>query len=711
MTDTSFDDLMSQPRQPFDPNKYSIMTHADGIYDFLYQSNNNIVAIKAPTGVGKTSYLPWFFASKGKLVRVSIPTTAAVKGIYNHMLEYSNFQVGFAANRVIKYKSNTNLVYATTNHYVSKALSYLKQGMIEEARQVFGGLFFLDEIHTNTVPITTTMGLLVHLFGDPKNPDYSGPKLVFATATLDQGEITKFYTKIDVIEIPVVSQPVETVYLSSEIKLMYDPILPHVIDIIDREYKKWKSQNTEVWHGIVFRPGSGEVLNLYDELTDHFAKVPDLVFYPAFSTMNEEDRDKMYIEDGRMKVVIGTNLLESSITIPNTGFVIDDLLEKQPIVSGTGADRLQLTLISKASSIQRRGRTGRTRAGTFYPLCSASQWQELIDHKEADIERVSIEREILELLDSGLEPLSILRINKQRYEESKKLLLHFGVLSNINGSMVVSAVGRFISKVKLGIRQAFIIYYAVINFVKYHEYENVKIFLMACIALACLIENHDRSYFYIPVREKNEPLGEYEYRVNKHRKDHQHELFRGRTDVHTLLNIYFNYLNFLKVAKTNDLRNGIVGFNYMLEYNRTYGLNNTKVRETFALIEDITETVIQLVNDEFDKLNIPRIKKILSRYPSILEANAVYETVVNNFRQVYSDNRLVHYSKPTTGKSKKQVEYFHLKNKKKYMIGSGSYCDLSYSEKEYPNAIICADLTEFASARNVSYYASIIVDA
>ena len=442
-----------------------IMPHGNAIAQFIDQLP--ILAIDAPTGTGKTRYIPYLMATRGNIVRVAVPTTVAVRDAYQFQLKYSSLQVGFAAGREIRYSDNDQLVYATTGHFTQRIIGMIKNSQQKQVRQVLGDILFIDEVHVSTSQITLLIGLVRSLFTNQQGK-YDGPKIVFSTATFNHGDIMDHFHEFPIYKIEEEAMAVTDIFLTKSRDPVRDDPNPEIERIIRDELNRWKHlQPTEKkYHGIVFRPGTQEVEDTIEYLEKIFPMTDPLEFYPAYSQLGPTEIDEIFKPSDKMKIIIGTNIIESSITIEDAGFVIDDMTEKIAETSASGGNKLTLTTISKGARQQRRGRIGRTIEGRAYVLITEREFDALPAFRLREIDRIPIYDIVLQLIDAGLGPRDILKISISRYEQARRILIQFGMIENRADRYCVTEAGQFVSSIPLGVQNAYMIYLGYHRFVQ-----------------------------------------------------------------------------------------------------------------------------------------------------------------------------------------------------------------------------------------------------
>ena len=607
---------------------------ADGANILNMIRTHHVSAVDAPTGTGKTLYLPFMLAAHGTRVRVAIPTTVAVRAAYDFHHRYNQPPVGFigfASNREVAYDARTRLVYGTTGHFTAKLIGMLRSlasGSIEcpdatvknKARHVLGDYFFIDEVHTATSDISLLMGLVHHIF-----PDGDGPSLVFTTATFNQADVRAYFPEFPVYTVERKSHPVEVIYLCGDNES--DPLDDDPNEHIVRVCRAYLDQAIV---GIVFRPGVAEVHGTMNALYKAFGHAVDVV--PAYSQLSPEEIDEIFTpaENNTPKIIIGTNLIESSVTIPDAKFIIDDCLVKNAMTSRSGGKKIALDLVSQAESNQRRGRIGRTSPGTAYRLCTESFWSERMKpFRLREIERVPLHNPALQLIDICLNPAKILRIDPVRYATAERTLIKLGLVVTSDAdqederTIVLTEIGRFVAGLPISAQNAILLYYASVN---YRDGGDLMKF-QTIIALASFLEVGIGQYgfFFTPRRMPSEPQRDYQARVFAHSMDY-HEKYRGETDIHTLVKLYWAVLDDIAVAREFT---GLQKFSDCLKACCIENsLNKKKLREAFVIMRDMAE-----------RLQLPTsVEYALDTVPDLHEISA-YATEL--FKQSYKTNRLI----------------------------------------------------------------------
>ena len=164
---------------------------------------------------------------------------------------------------------------------------------------------------------------------------------------------------------------------------------------------------------LVFMPGLYEIMMLIDMIEYEGEKAKDLILIPLHSSLGDEDQERAFQEppSNKRKVIIATNIAESSITIPDVYFVIDMCLTKEihydPVNKN---ENLQLTWASKASCRQRSGRAGRVRDGFVFRMVPEDFYNnKILNYPKPEMQRCPLEKLILQIkIWNKYEPTEIL---------------------------------------------------------------------------------------------------------------------------------------------------------------------------------------------------------------------------------------------------------------------------------------------------------------
>lgn len=410
-------------------------THFSEISKLIQNSTTGIVSIIAPTGSGKTQAIPPYLAKAlDKRVFVAVPTREAARSNYlavKNLGKNQNLAVGYAAGGKVAYDENTRIIYATSGHIKNMLLSVFQNGI---ARPSSSYILVLDEFHTQIVDNTIILGLWRKI----RDSSANAPTLVLtsATSTVIQG-FTNLASEYKITLIPKYTiTPKYTTKSLKGGKQLYDEMVNIAINETGND-----------GHVLLFVPS----IAIADELAARISKLKENALVIALHSKTlEKDEILALSPSKRRKYIVATNVVESSITIPDVAWVIDSMLEKVPETSFNGGKRLVEKRITMMSSIQRAGRTGRTCNGVYYSMMKKDE--KLIPNRIAEYLRLPIYNEVLEIIASKIDPAEIFPgLTDKQFQAIYDYMEKYGAIAKRESISYVTNFGKFSAIVGLSI--------------------------------------------------------------------------------------------------------------------------------------------------------------------------------------------------------------------------------------------------------------------
>lgn len=346
------------------------------------------VLLTAPTGAGKSTWLPLRLLEhggiKGRIILLE-PRRLAARNVAQRLAELLNEKPGETVGYRMRAQS---CVGAQTR------LEVVTEGvltrMIQRDPELTGvGLVILDEFHERSLQADLALALLL----DVQQGLRDDLKLLIMSATLDNGRLQQLLPDAPMIISEGRTFPVERRYQPLAAHLRFD----EAVAIATAELLRHESGSL-----LLFLPGVGEILRVQEQLATRVGG--DVVLCPLYGalTLAEQRLAILPAPQGKRKVVLATNIAETSLTIEGIRLVVDCAQERVARYDArTGLTRLITQRISQASMTQRAGRAGRLEPGICLHLLAKEQAERAAAQGEPEILQSDLSGLLMELLQWG----------------------------------------------------------------------------------------------------------------------------------------------------------------------------------------------------------------------------------------------------------------------------------------------------------------------
>jgi ATP-dependent helicase HrpA len=352
-----------------------------------------VVVVVSDTGSGKTTQLPKMVAEalgdevKGR-VGCTQPRRIAAASVAKRVAEELRVPLGGEVGYQVRFEDRCSK--ETRIKFMTDGILLAETQGDPQLRQY--SALIIDEAHERSLNIDFLLGYLRRLLDQRADL-----KLVISSATLDAGSFAAFFgmngRPAPVIEAPGRMFPVAEFFLPPG----DDEDLPqHVARAVE-----WLGGVEPRGDVLVFLPGEREIRECAEVLEGW--RFPGTEVLPLFARLGLADQQRVFNPGGKRRLILATNVAETSLTIPGIACVVDSGVARVSRWSpGRGVQRLQVEPVSRASARQRKGRCGRVRDGVCVRLYEETELEERPEFTDPEIRRSSLAGVILRMKSLGL---------------------------------------------------------------------------------------------------------------------------------------------------------------------------------------------------------------------------------------------------------------------------------------------------------------------
>jgi ATP-dependent helicase HrpA len=412
--------------------------------------DHQVVVVAGETGSGKTTQLPKICLELGRGIRGAIahtqPRRLAARTVAQRIADELDVDLGEAVGYAVRFNDSSSertLVRLVTDGLLLAEIQHDR--LLRRYDTII-----IDEAHERSLNIDFLLGFLHQLL--PKRPDL---KLIITSATIDPGQFAKHFGDAPVVEVSGRTFPVEVRYRPlALIDGGPERDQPEAIgDAVDELLRE--SREGDV---LVFLSGEREIRDTADALRGRLRD--DIDVLPLYARLSNADQQKVFKSHSRRRVVLATNVAETSLTVPGIKYVVDTGLARMSRYSARlKVQRLPIEPISQASADQRKGRSGRTSDGICIRLYDEQDFLERPRFTDPEILRTNLASVILQMaaLDLGaVSDFPFLEAPDARQVRDGVNLLH--ELGAIDPALPVgkrlTAVGRKLARLPVDPRMA-----------------------------------------------------------------------------------------------------------------------------------------------------------------------------------------------------------------------------------------------------------------
>ena len=418
-----------------------ILAEADAIITAI--RDNPVLVIAGETGSGKTTQLPQLCLAAGRgeagLIGCTQPRRIAARSVASRVASELSCELGTAVGYQVRFTERVS---------PNSAIKFMTDGILlaEIQRDRWLSAYdtlIIDEAHERSLNIDFLLGYLKGLL--KKRRDL---RLIVTSATIDTARFAAHFGDAPVIEVEGRTYPVETRYrpaLDSEAGERSVPArIVSAMEEIDSEDGRGDV--------LVFLPGEREIRDVHQALSKRGFRHTEVL--PLYARLSARDQDRVFRPHAGRRIVLSTNVAETSLTVPGIRYVIDPGQARVKRYSARRKlDSLQIEAISQASANQRAGRCGRVGPGICFRLFAEDDFEARPEFTDPEILRASLGGVILRMLDLGLGDIDdfpfVERPTDRAIADGWQQLTELGA---VDAQRKLTAIGRQMAKLPIDVK-------------------------------------------------------------------------------------------------------------------------------------------------------------------------------------------------------------------------------------------------------------------
>ncbi|MER7738365.1 ATP-dependent RNA helicase HrpA [Streptomyces sp. NPDC096538] len=374
------------------PEQLPVSQKKDAIAEAI--RDHQVVIVAGETGSGKTTQIPKICMELGRGVRGMIghtqPRRIAARTVAERVAEELDTPLGEAVGWKVRFTDQVN----PDATFVKLMTDGILLAEIQTDRELRAyDTIIIDEAHERSLNIDFLLGYLAQLL--PKRPDL---KVVITSATIDPERFSRHFGDAPIITVSGRTYPVE---------VRYRPLLEEDSEDADRDQITAITDAVEELMAegpgdiLVFLSGEREIRDTADALTKKRYRSTEVL--PLYARLSHAEQHRVFQQHGGRRIVLATNVAETSLTVPGIKYVIDPGFARISRYSHrTKVQRLPIEPVSQASANQRKGRCGRTSDGICIRLYSEDDFLSRPEFTDAEILRTNLASVILQMTAAGL---------------------------------------------------------------------------------------------------------------------------------------------------------------------------------------------------------------------------------------------------------------------------------------------------------------------
>ncbi|SFS44984.1 ATP-dependent helicase HrpA [Succinivibrio dextrinosolvens] len=416
--------------------------------------SNQVVIIAGETGSGKTTQIPKMCLEAGLgrfgFIGHTQPRRIAARAVSTRIAS----ELGEELGQSVGYKVRFNDV-TSDNSYIKLMTDGILLAETAHDRKLLNyDCIIIDEAHERSLNIDFLLGYLKKLL-----KVRSDLKLIITSATINTKRFSEHFDNAPIIEVSGRTYPVEVVYrplgesedsdADDEVETDEKDLRNGILNAIKFLFKEYGREDI-----LVFLPGEREIMDIAKFLSK--AHLPNTEILPLYARLATSDQNKIFAPHSTVRVVLATNVAETSLTVPGIKYVIDPGTARISRYSPrTKVQSLPIEKISKASADQRKGRCGRVSEGVCVRLYSKEDFELRQDFTDPEILRTNLASVILQMVSLRLGNITVFPFidppSGKQITDGIRLLEEVGAINESRGlstdELRLTKIGTDLSKI------------------------------------------------------------------------------------------------------------------------------------------------------------------------------------------------------------------------------------------------------------------------
>ncbi|ENM3762381.1 ATP-dependent RNA helicase HrpA [Vibrio cholerae] len=419
--------VVEQRKQQMPKIEYPALLPVSQKRDDIAQAiaHHQVVIVAGETGSGKTTQLPKICAELGRgkygLIGHTQPRRLAARSVANRIAEEMETELGGFVGYKVRF---TDQISDQTQIKLMTDGILLAEIQNDRFLNQYDTII-IDEAHERSLNIDFILGYLKQLL--PRRPDL---KVIITSATIDPERFSKHFSNAPIIEVSGRTYPVE---------VRYRPLAGDDDSESDRDQLEGIFQAVDelcdegLGDILIFMNGEREIRDTADALSKRNLRDTEIV--PLYARLSASEQNKIFQPHAGRRIVLATNVAETSLTVPGIKYVIDPGTARISRYSyRTKVQRLPIEPISQASANQRKGRCGRTEEGICIRLYSEEDFLSRPEFTDPEILRTNLASVILQMTALGLGDIEAFPFveapDKRNIQDGVRLLEELGAIND-----------------------------------------------------------------------------------------------------------------------------------------------------------------------------------------------------------------------------------------------------------------------------------------